>query len=183
MADSPLRFSQCQVNPRRLSRQYSSPGDAERAGYEAIAAKGLPTQDIEKARRAGSGLEFSSSPDSEIDARLPTAGRPATEVEGTARARAADWMQWVVIPNPITLRAQAQEKRCSGQHPTGRNAPVRRISSGRTNLQPAGVPKKGGAQPPRWTRDQVVNVEERSPAQLDMLAAATCARRRLRQRR
>ena len=47
------------------SRHYSSPGDAERAGYEAIAAKGLPTQDIEKARRAGSGLEFSPSPDSE----------------------------------------------------------------------------------------------------------------------
>jgi hypothetical protein len=47
------------------SRHYSSPSDAERAGYEAIAAKGLQTQDIDKARRAGSGQEFNSSPDSE----------------------------------------------------------------------------------------------------------------------
>ena len=66
-------------------------------------------------------------------------------------------------------------------HPGGPHEPGEGI--GRTNLQPAGVPEKGGPQPPRWTRDQVVNVEERSPAQLDMLAAATCARRRLRQRR
>ena len=41
---------------------YSSPSDAERAGYEVIAANGL----LDKARRAGSGQEFSSSPDSEF---------------------------------------------------------------------------------------------------------------------
>jgi hypothetical protein len=46
------------------SRHYSSPGDAERAGYEAIAANGLQTQDIDKARRAGSG-QFNSSPGNE----------------------------------------------------------------------------------------------------------------------
>ena len=48
------------------SRHYSSPGDAERAGYEAIAANGLQTLDIDKARRVGSVEEFSSSPDSEF---------------------------------------------------------------------------------------------------------------------
>jgi hypothetical protein len=47
------------------SHHYSSPGAAERAGYEAIAAKGLQTLDNDKARRAGSGQEFSSSPDNE----------------------------------------------------------------------------------------------------------------------
>jgi hypothetical protein len=47
------------------SQHYSSPVDAERAGYEVIAANGLQTLDIDKARRAGSGQEFSSSPDSE----------------------------------------------------------------------------------------------------------------------
>jgi hypothetical protein len=44
------------------SRHYSSPGDAERAGYEALAAKGLQTLDIDAARRARSGQERSSSP-------------------------------------------------------------------------------------------------------------------------
>jgi hypothetical protein len=46
--------------PRTLqveSRHYSSPGDAERAGYEAIAAKGL--------RPDWSGEELSPSPNSE----------------------------------------------------------------------------------------------------------------------
>jgi hypothetical protein len=47
------------------SQCYSSPADAERAGYAAIAAKGLQTLDIDKAHRAGnSGQEFNSSPDS-----------------------------------------------------------------------------------------------------------------------
>jgi hypothetical protein len=39
--------------PRTLhfeSRYYASPDDAERAGYEAIAANGLPTRDIDEAR-------------------------------------------------------------------------------------------------------------------------------------
>ena len=53
------------------SRHYSSPGDAERAGYEAIAAKGLPTQDIEKARRAGSGLESPDSESGEVKPGVP----------------------------------------------------------------------------------------------------------------
>jgi hypothetical protein len=47
--------------PRTLqieSRHYSSPGDAQRAGYEAIAAKGPQAQDIDKAPRG-------TSPDSE----------------------------------------------------------------------------------------------------------------------
>jgi hypothetical protein len=49
------------------SRQhYSSPADAERAGYEVIAANGLQSLDIDKASRVGSGQEFSSSPDSEL---------------------------------------------------------------------------------------------------------------------
>jgi hypothetical protein len=43
-------------------QHYSSPADAERADYEVIAANGLQTLDIDKARRAGSGQEFSSSP-------------------------------------------------------------------------------------------------------------------------
>jgi hypothetical protein len=54
--------------PRTLqveSRHYSSPGDAERAGYEAIAAKGLQMRDIDKARRVRSGEELSPSPNSE----------------------------------------------------------------------------------------------------------------------
>ena len=47
------------------SRQhYSSPADAERAGYEVIAANGLQTLDIDKAPRAAA-QEFSSPPDSE----------------------------------------------------------------------------------------------------------------------
>jgi hypothetical protein len=47
------------------SRHYSSPGDAERAGYEAIAANGLQTKDIDKARRAGSGQDLRSTQDNE----------------------------------------------------------------------------------------------------------------------
>jgi hypothetical protein len=46
------------------SRHYSSPSDAERAGYEAIAANGFQTLDIDAGRRARSGQERSSSPDS-----------------------------------------------------------------------------------------------------------------------
>jgi hypothetical protein len=44
--------------PRNIqfeSLHYSSPGDAERAGYEAISAKGLQTLDIDKVGRARSG--------------------------------------------------------------------------------------------------------------------------------
>jgi hypothetical protein len=66
-AGSPLRFFTVSGEPRALqfeSQHYSNPGDAERAGYEAIAAKGLQTQDIDKARRAGSG-QFNSSPGNE----------------------------------------------------------------------------------------------------------------------
>jgi hypothetical protein len=54
--------------PRTLhfeSQNYSSPGDAERAGYEAIAAKGLQAQDIDKAPRVRTGQELGPSPDSE----------------------------------------------------------------------------------------------------------------------
>jgi hypothetical protein len=54
--------------PRTLqveSRHYSSPGDAERAGYEAIAAKGLQMRDIDKARPVRSGEELGPSPNSE----------------------------------------------------------------------------------------------------------------------
>jgi hypothetical protein len=52
--------------PRTLhveSRQYSSPGDAERAGYEAITAEGLQT--IEPVAR-DSGQELGPSPDGEL---------------------------------------------------------------------------------------------------------------------
>ena len=45
------------------SQHYSSPADAERAGYEVIAANGLQTLDIDKAARAAA-QEFSSPPDS-----------------------------------------------------------------------------------------------------------------------
>jgi len=54
--------------PRTLqfeSRHYSSPGDAQRAGYEAIAAKGPQAQDIDKAPRVTFGREIRPSPDSE----------------------------------------------------------------------------------------------------------------------
>jgi hypothetical protein len=54
--------------PRTLqfeSRHYSSPGDAERARYEAIATKGLQTRDIDKAPRVTFGRELRPSPDSE----------------------------------------------------------------------------------------------------------------------
>jgi hypothetical protein len=47
------------------SQHYSSPADAERAGYEALAANGFQTLDIDAARRARSGQEFSSSSDNE----------------------------------------------------------------------------------------------------------------------
>jgi hypothetical protein len=46
------------------SRHYSSPGDAQRAGCEAIAAKDPQAQDIDKAPRVTFGREFGPSPDS-----------------------------------------------------------------------------------------------------------------------
>jgi hypothetical protein len=64
------------------SRYYSSPGDAERAGYEAIAANGLQTLDIDKARRAGSGQEFNSSPDGESGQVVSPLSPPAARSKG-----------------------------------------------------------------------------------------------------
>ena len=66
------------------SRHYSSPGDAERAGYEAIAAKGFQT--IDKACPARSGQELSGSPDGEsgeVELGVPPLSPPA------ARSKAA----------------------------------------------------------------------------------------------
>ena len=47
------------------SRHYSSPDDAERAGYEAIAAKRLQTVDLDKGHRARSGQDLGSTEDNE----------------------------------------------------------------------------------------------------------------------
>ena len=47
------------------SRHYSSPDDAERAGYEAIAAKGLQTLNLDNARRARPGQDLRSAQDNE----------------------------------------------------------------------------------------------------------------------
>ena len=68
------------------SRHYSSPGDAERAGYEAIAAKGFQTLEIDKACPARSGQELSGSPDGEsgeVELGVPPLSPPA------ARSKAA----------------------------------------------------------------------------------------------
>ena len=67
------------------SRQYSSPGDAERAGYEAIAAKGLPTQDIEKARRAGRTMARARHDVHQLRDSVRTRGR--TGKNGPSEAR------------------------------------------------------------------------------------------------
>ena len=48
------------------SPHYSSPGDAEQAGYEAIAANGLLTE-VGNARRARSGQDLSSAQDNEVE--------------------------------------------------------------------------------------------------------------------
>jgi hypothetical protein len=48
------------------SPHYSSPGDAERAGYEAIAARGLLT-DVGNARGARSRQDLSSAQDNEVE--------------------------------------------------------------------------------------------------------------------
>jgi hypothetical protein len=68
--------------PRTLhleSPHYSSPGDAERAGYEAIAAEGLQTLDLGNARRVRCGQDLSSSQDREpIETLRTSRGRRGT---------------------------------------------------------------------------------------------------------
>ena len=58
------------------TRHYSSPDDAERAGYEAIAAKDLQTLDLDNGHRARSGQDLRTS--------QPADGKNS---KGTARAQ------------------------------------------------------------------------------------------------
>ena len=75
------------------SQCYSSPTDAERAGYEAIASKGLQTLDLDNGHRARSGQDLRSTQDNESSdggaACFQRTSQPADgkNSKGTARAQ------------------------------------------------------------------------------------------------